>query len=58
MYLDNLSYRTVLKNLFRRRKLLMNQSRILQYLLSWEVDRIVVDRNEMSSSSWVILYLN
>lgn len=58
MYLDNLSYRTVLKNLFRRRKLLMNQSRILQYLLSWEVDRIVIDRNEMSSSSWVILYLN
>lgn len=58
MYLDNLSYRTVLKNLFRRRKLLMNQSRILQYLLSWEVDRIVIDRNEMSGSSWVILYLN
>lgn len=55
MYLDKLSYRTVFKNLFRRRKLLMNQSRILQYLLSWEVDRIVVDRNEMSSSSWVIL---
>lgn len=58
MYLDKLSYRTVFKNLFRRRKLLMNQSKILQYLLSWEVDRIVVDRNEMSSSSWVILYLN
>ena len=58
MYLDKLSYRTVFKNLFRRRKLLMNHSRILQYLPSWEVDRIVVDRNEMSSISWVVLYLN